>query len=783
LIPRPPRDLRSHARRATLACASIVLACGHRIAHADHESPFYPSFYPQEIRIETVDAATAAAGWPKARVHAYVGGDPFGDRAAPDGADSVESLRAYVTLTLDPSPGRQPAARDAHERCSAARSIGRAVNNDVTGFVRHPWPVTPYHGDYLEQYDLVRQALAQDAADGAPLADARTKIRAVGSIAQALVPAAMRADTGGWDATLEVIDADRLAARETGMWGPPPWVRQGWFQAHLLYRGHAGDAAAAAADFAYRKRVAGDYANAAERINLERRVVSALVADCERVVVGYTSRREYFNADYSAGVERIAFDSQSGLRSRIFPRSVKLKDFPWNGWLRVGVPDKPTAAWNPIGGFTDAFGQQLWLSIGDSALLADPYGASWIANRASVVSMSRATPTPIPADAVRPDADTGQLRAVGAARTARQVLRYSVITSAFHDGTSMDVADILYPYVFAYRWSAQKTANAAFDPAVARQTALLREWLAGVKVIGTHTQTRRYGGDLTFSYRIVDVDVYLAHRAGDPWEAAAAAPPWSTLPWEVIALMEESALRGIAALSSEEAHRRNIPWLDLVRDRQTGERLAALVDEFREQGYRPPALANLVTRAAARARWAALRAYYDQHGHFLVTNGPYRLDSWSGDAAVLAVFRDASYPLGVGAFDDYALPRRGYVSKVDDLGDRLEIAAEIEQVAHFQRSYEITRAPLGPVADPMHAHDLPQCRYVVIAPRGDVVRAGSATLARTGRFRIDLRNLSGPGTYRVALAVFVAPNGANPDITVVEHRVGGARSTRQTAAS
>ena len=58
----------------------------------------------------------------------------------------------------------------------------------------------------------------------------------------------------------------------------------------------------------------------------------------------------------------------------------------------------------------------------------------------------------------------------------------------------------------------------------------------------------------------------------------------------------------------------------------------------------------------ARQRWAALRRFARARGHLLVTNGPYRLDKWTNDTVVLQVFRDFSYPLGVGVYDRYALP-------------------------------------------------------------------------------------------------------------------------------
>ena len=70
----------------------------------------------------------------------------------------------------------------------------------------------------------------------------------------------------------------------------------------------------------------------------------------------------------------------------IFLRTVKLKDFPWNGWPTLGVPNAPAAAWNPIGGFTDETGRLIWLALGDPALFLEPYDARWSLNRIGEVT-------------------------------------------------------------------------------------------------------------------------------------------------------------------------------------------------------------------------------------------------------------------------------------------------------------------------------------------------------------------------------------------------------------
>jgi hypothetical protein len=766
------------------AALFVAVVLAQRAAQAGHESPFYPSFYPQEIRIETLDPAAAAAGWPKARVHAYVGGDLF-DGSVPADATAVASLRSYLVLTFDASYGRYAVGSgDVQSRCAAAGRTLRALASGGADFVLHPYPVTPYHADYLEQFDLMRRAQAQyfapvdDAAAGPSL-----RIRTRGRLAEALVRSDWKADPSGWDATLEEIDVDQLGSPSSTWlagWIGTPWIKQGWFQAHRLYAEHlVGGTGGLRAEAAYRRLVAGKYRNRTERINLERALVAMLVAGCERVVVGYTLKREYFNTDYSNGVENVAFDSQAGLLSQIFPRTVKLKDFPWNGWLRLGIATTPTAAWNPVGGFNDAFGRLLWLAMGDPALLPEPYGGSWIANRASAVAGAESGLATVPKDALGPEAGTGFLRPVGAGKTAQQRLRYSVVTSSFHDGTATGVADILYPYIFAFRWGVERRGNGgSFDPAIARSTALLREWLAGFKVIGVKTLTRDFGGDLKFTYRVPVVDVYLNRRSTDPWEAAAVASPWSTLPWQVIVLMEEAVKRGFAAFSESEAQRLRVPWLDLVRDRVTGERLAALVDEFRQQGYRPPALRELVTAKEARERWTALAGFYAKYGHFLVTNGPYRLDSWSADGVALQVFRDSSYPQGVGSFDAYAIPLRAYASKLEDRGDRIEIAADVERVSKFQRSYEIERIALAAESNGAENNERPQCRYVIVGPGGNVVRAGLAAFRKDGRFVVDLKDLAAPGLYTVAAALFIGGNALNAEIKLIEHRVAATSAAR-----
>src|SRR6266704_4331543 len=115
----------------------------------------------------------------------------------------------------------------------------------------------------------------------------------------------------------------------------------------------------------------------------------------------------------------------------------------------------------------------------------------------------------IPADAVLPEPGTGRLRPVGSGQSARMKLSYRVLGSAFHDGTRTSEADLLYAYVFAYRWATQGDAGAPQDPAVAAATASLRQRLRAVLITGVDTASKSFRvADVNFIRELFLVDVY-----------------------------------------------------------------------------------------------------------------------------------------------------------------------------------------------------------------------------------------------------------------------------------
>jgi hypothetical protein len=354
----------------------------------------------------------------------------------------------------------------------------------------------------------------------------------------------------------------------------------------------------------------------------------------------------------------------------------------------------------------------------------------------------------VPEDALAFEAGTGTPRAIGPGRHAGARAVYRVLASRFHDETKLDATDLLYALGLAWRTQ---------DPTVLRATAGVREHLVALRVLRTETDVLAFGED-KLTYEVPIVEVYLDRPAATPADTALIAPPWTTVPWPVLALSEEAVARGLAAFSRESGQARNVPWLDLARDRTLGPRLHALLEELAARAYVPAALAGRVALPDAEARWAALRAFHDAAGHFLVTNGPYRLASWTDDTTVLQVFRDLSYPHGLGVFNSHALRLRAFVTRAEARPGELVVKADVERIERFGRESQVVREPFVKRVVEQDKRPLPIARYVVIGPDRAVSAAGSAEASEPGDFRIDLRALTRTGDYVVLVALTVDDN-------------------------
>jgi len=376
------------ARRAIILITAGLLVAP--VARSGHEQPVYPSYYPHEIEIAAVAPQRAGALLVAGQIHAYVGDAPRFEAPVPDAIGSVPSLGSFVVVRLNANSAY---ASDEISACAGVGTIVREMATKGGDVIAHPYPITPLHGDYLHHADLAEAARSRfvGGADARASAARGFKIRAEGALAQHVVRPEWRTEGADWDAVVYEVDARSLVGSTTALvngWSGPRWVRSGWFHAHRVLAEWMDPHLRERVEAGVARLQISDIVSAAERANLERDLVRHLTTGCRAMVAGYTLRREYFNATFSAGIENIAYDALEGFGSPMFVRTVKLKDFPWNGWLQLGVGQLPVAAWSPIGGFTDDFGRLMWFAMGDTATIPSPYDHGWVLNRISEVEAS-----------------------------------------------------------------------------------------------------------------------------------------------------------------------------------------------------------------------------------------------------------------------------------------------------------------------------------------------------------------------------------------------------------
>jgi hypothetical protein len=756
-------------RIAGVATIAVYLTGGIAMVHGGHTVGHYPSYYPDEIRIDVMDPAAAAKSLGDATLHAYVGAVPAFQGGPPKDVKAVKSLGSLLVLNLDP---KAKAHASSNGRCAAARAATAALSRQkIVDFVFHPYPVTPYHADYIHHLDRVEEAIEATTLGGG---DTPTpKIVAKGRLAEAVVGVHSAASAA---LTLEEVPLSRLMA-DAGMqfdgWLGPPWIKEGWFHAYRLLAPGLDKKSTDAVEDIYRRLIRGNYVDLAEQATLERRLIAALTRECRRLVVGYAVRKEYINDAFSEGIENIAHDSLTGLSAPIFPRTVKLKDYPWNGSLHLGQPTHAKAAWNPVAGFSDAAGRLIWQAVADPAVMPFPFNASWTPNRVlfAVTAMrGQSGGVKAPTEALVPEPGSGRFVRAGSHAFASAKVVYDVVASPYLDGSETEMADLVYPFAFLYRWgsgAADKTGEPALGPAFAN----LRDRLVGLKTLRVESTVKSIAPGFDLVQKTPVIEVYLRDTPGDDHQIAALAPPWSTVPWHLLALMEAAVERRFAAFSKEESERGRVPWLDLVRDPAMLAKLKGLAEEFERTRYRPEALKDFVTAEQAAHRWRSIRAFAEKAGHFLITNGPYRLQAWTEDSVVLKAVREATYPLGFGTFDRYVNPPEAVIREAVGDAKGILVRADADIAVKVARHYETKREPLTRNTAHGLYPVLVVSRYYLVGVGGDVVGAGKMTWEPDHSFRVTLPELLPPGNYAALLGIFLDGNALLPSTRIIRFTV------------
>ena len=183
-----------------------------------------------------------------------------------------------------------------------------------------------------------------------------------------------------------------------------------------------------------------------------------------------------------------------------------------------------------------------------------------------------------------------------------------------------------------------------FDSEYSPKANQAAKTLVGVRITGNDT-----------------IEVYQNYWHFDAGEIADSAQVWPAMPWEMLYSMEKSVTDGKLAFSRSDAVSKNVNWMSLIIP-DDAKIIKANLDEFANEKSIPPALAFVNNSSYFDSRYHASSSWIAEHGHAVISNGPYYLDNYSPDARKITIkaFDDDTYPFPAGywkKFEEISMPK------------------------------------------------------------------------------------------------------------------------------
>jgi peptide/nickel transport system substrate-binding protein len=470
-----------------------------------------------------------------------------------------------------------------------------------------------------------------------------------------------------------------------------------------------------------------------ERNELVREAVEAGVQESVRIFVA--QKTDPFVA--SSDIEGLVNDFGAGITSKYSLLNARA---PEGDSLKVGVKLIHQSSWNGIGGLSDAYSRDIYYSLVDTATFRHPYTGEIIPQRAEWTSVETEGPAgklDVAPDALIWDPASQEWKQAGESRAISKVA-FNLLYSNWHHGVPMDKSDLMYVEYFLFEWGTDSGPDdLTVDPEYTSQVQGALPLLKGIRFTAPD-----------------EVESYVDQWHYDDNEIADSAAIWAGEPWEITAATERLVTSGEFAYSRSQSIAKDAKWLDPILP----EHADAIRDELQKmknENFVPHALQGVASVQDAAARYDASMAWIEEHGHAIIGNGAFYLDTYNiaGKAITIKAFRDDSYPFEVGHFAEYETPKLAEIVSVNTR------PITIDQSSSMTVSVEVDGQPSSDATVDYFIFD----KNDDIAIKGKAKPSGSA-----GEFRIDI---SGEETSRLSsgpsqLKIFASSNDAlRPDIT------------------
>ena len=441
---------------------------------------------------------------------------------------------------------------------------------------------------------------------------------------------------------------------------------------------------------------------------------------------------------YQTNVQ-VASDLAAGVEgASIYPYTLRFADQE-GGSLKWGEPDLFATPWNPVAGSNWAFDQAAIRATasGFNGLMPDPFTGLYLPLRVESaevtvldslppvnqtldwVTLNTAAEIPVPADAwVDWDATTQTFIEAGEGKTAKlkSVVTYPADffeTVKWHDGSNVTIGDIVMSLIMTF--DRAKPESAIYDEQAVPIFESFISAFRGVRIASTDPLVVEYYTDT------VEPDA-----ENNAFNTLFPSYAYGEAPWTSIAIGNRAEVAGEVAWSEDKAVAAEIehtsfnggPALEILA-RHLDEAIAASEIPYE------PTLGEYITADEAAARYASLKAFYDDHNHFWLGTGPYYLDQAFLTEKTLTLKQFADHPDLADRWAGFSEPRLAEAT-IDGPGQ-----VKISEEATFDVFVTFK-------GEPYPQADIKEVKYLLYNATGEVVKVGSAEAVADGQYAVVL---------------------------------------------
>jgi peptide/nickel transport system substrate-binding protein len=478
-----------------------------------------------------------------------------------------------------------------------------------------------------------------------------------------------------------------------------------------------------------------DYASLEEREELFAKALKLAMEDSVRVWltnrVGFQPRREEV---------RVAADLAGGISGAfLWALTSRFVDVV-GGELKIAMPSILPDPWNPLDGSNWIYDMMLIRSTADWGTIWDPFtGLHWPQRieKAEIyvkeglpvgithdwLTLEFVPEIEVPADAwIDWDAveqkfiTVGEKHPEGLTAKVRAVIYYpeELYEIKWHDGSTFDLADIMLGMILTF--DRAKEESPIYDAAEVPDFETFMEHFRGVRILSEKPLVIESYTDLYY----LDAEWIASGWTWD-WYYAQGPGAWHNIAIGILAETDKEL-----AFSAAKADELEVEWMSYI----AGPSLDILEQDLEKaiaENYIPyePTLGEYITAEEASARYAALKSWYEEKGHFWIGTGPLYLEKAYPVEKIVHLKRFPEFPDLAEKWVGFVEPRiaEAVVSGPSTVSIGKEATFDIEVT--FK-------------AEPYPVADVGFVKYLLIDAEGKVALVGEAEAIEDGLWKVTL---------------------------------------------